>query len=78
MAPAKLFHATNFDRIPASWRSVLACLCALSFFFPVVSAEDTARPNIILIMADDMNDGCCCNEEIARENRCFSSSSERN
>jgi peroxiredoxin len=29
-------------------------------------------------LTDDMNDGCCCNEEIARENHCFSSSSERN
>ena len=36
------------------------------------------RPNIIYIMADDMNDGCCCGEEIAGENHCFSPSSEMN
>jgi hypothetical protein len=47
----------------------------------VVHAETVAgheKPNILFIMSDDMNDGCCCNEEIARENHCFSSSSERN
>jgi hypothetical protein len=35
-------------------------------------------PNVILIMTDDMNYGCCCGEEIARENHCFSPSSEMN
>ena len=67
------------------------CQASLLFFYqdiflPVLVCVLTAvatssaaeRLNIVLIMADDMNDGCCCNEEIARENHCFSSSSERN
>ncbi|MEZ5945145.1 MAG: hypothetical protein R3C18_27475 [Planctomycetaceae bacterium] len=41
-------------------------------------AAENSPPNVLFILADDMNSGCCCNEEIAGENHCFSSSSERN
>jgi hypothetical protein len=43
-----------------------------------VSAQETGRRNILLIVADDMNYECCCSEVTARENRCFSRSSEMN
>ena len=46
--------------------------------YATTSNESIRRPNIVLIMADDMNYECCCGEEIARENHCFSPSSEMN
>ena len=64
--------------------SITAIVAALivSFSSSLLTAADqkteASRPNILIIFTDDMNDGCCCNEEIARENHCFSSSSERN
>lgn len=61
--------------------ALLLC-CNFSLGQHVKDAETAspsqARPNIILIMTDDMNYGCCCGEEIARENHCFSPSSEMN
>ena len=60
-------------------KTLLKLLFAVPILFAVsITASAADRPNIVLIMADDMNDGCCCNEEIARENHCFSSSSEIN
>ena len=53
-------------------------LMALALFATPTHAEQAARPNVLLIMTDDMNYGCCCGEEIARENHCFSPSSEMN
>ena len=52
-----------------------------SAFSATAIADDRAhdeRPNIVVILADDMNYGCNCSGEIARENHCFSPSSEMN
>ena len=52
---------------------LLCCLTPLS-----VLSADQLKPNVVFILADDMNYECCCGEEIARENHCFSPSSEMN
>ena len=52
-------------------------LTAFALLLTSALHAEPSRPNIILIMADDMNYGCC-GEEIARENHCFSPSSEMN
>ncbi|MDA1017195.1 MAG: hypothetical protein O3A00_22400 [Planctomycetota bacterium] len=65
-------------------RPIFGVLFAITVLFVGESRSQSAepafgkQPNIILIMTDDMNYGCCCGEEIARENHCFSPSSEMN
>jgi hypothetical protein len=45
---------------------------------PGENVERSSQPNLVVFLADDMNYECCCSEVTARENRCFSRSSEMN
>ena len=76
-------RSRRFPRHLALRIALLALSAAPMLIADVIRAQAVEtrpgdRPNIVLIMSDDMNDGCCCGEEIAGENHCFSPSSEMN
>jgi hypothetical protein len=74
--------AQTIDESPMKTRRTsisLIVLIAISLSANIaIGAEPARKPNVVLILADDMNYECCCGEEIARENHCFSPSSEMN
>ena len=58
-------------------KTFIALLTSLVVVYTSRAATpETLSPNVVFIYADDLNDGCRCGEEIARENHYFSPSSE--
>ena len=70
MRPAEILRHLAVDRLLVSWRSLLSFLCVLLFGNPLLIAQTASRPNIILIMADDMgwSDVGCYGGEIETPN----------